>query len=545
MWALPIGVILLLLIAASREHAHAMELPHGQGGKGKVNTTRAKAATTPKLHRGFYPDPGTVIVADDPSWSWDGSQWLQNGKPGFPAGMLLVGTPGGPLDGWAYDWNLDAWHEPGFIHPNFYPPAGSVVVQGNSAWSWDGAKWLKNGKSDFPKNLPLVGASGGPLEGWVYDWKLQVWAEPGAIAQLIAHKDQIIAASSTKNVAAKSVVRQAPDAASSISPRTSAPTPAAPSQSTISVTSVPQSYQGLSDSDKKASVIKEISSLQQNPDPHPAEISRVAVLASDAGLHQTAATLADKAQQKASTISVTSSYPQSSPMSVTSVPLSNVQRSANELEASLHSLEAASAPPVQQSPETHPAPTMTFEPDIVTHQTAADAMTFAPDVASHTLPSPLDGVDDADWTSFETMMETVGNKVSDKWELGLWKIGARRLQDLGMATNARQVDRDGKSVWIADFTPPLSMQIFVNDEHMQYDTFVKEMQYLMNGINDRGNSGKIPAEIHGNIPTKSGLLAVAKIAGFQGLDSFVKANSRDWDKFPATRDAFLKFNGIF
>jgi hypothetical protein len=536
MWALPVGVVLLLIFEAMRK-ADASELPHAPSG-GNVKTTRAKGATTPKLHRGFYPPAGAVVVADDASWSWDGGQWLQNGKPAFPMGMLLVGTPGGPIEGWAYDWNLDAWHEPGFIHKDFYPPAGSVVVKNSSAWKWDGQQWLKNGKPDFPSKLPLVGAAGGPLEGWTYDWTLHIWAEPGAVAELIAHKDDIIKSST--------ITQRSLDAASPVPPTAKAPNSAAPKSSTIKVSSVPQSYQGLTDSDKKTSVIREISSLQQNPDPHPAEISRVAVLASDAGLHQTAATLADKAQQKASSISVsTQSDSPSSRISVTSVPpsLSNAQR-VTDLEASLHALENASKPPAQSGPETHPAPVMVFEPEIIT-RTPDSGITFEPDLVLSRLASPLPGVNDNEWTAFVSSMETIGNKVSDKWELGLWKIGARRLQDLGMAKDARQVDRDGKSVWIADFVPPLSMQIFVNDEHLQYDTFTKEMQYLLKGITDRGMSGKIPTDIHGTFPTTSGLLAVAKIAGFQGLDSFMKPNSRDWDKFPATRDAFLKFNGMF
>lgn len=549
MWALPVGIVILLIFEAMR-HADASELPHAPGGN--VKTTRAKGATTPKLHRGFHPPAGAVIVADDPSWLWDGGQWLQNGKPNFPAGMLLVGTPGGPLEGWAYDWNLDAWHEPGFIHKDFYPPAGSVVVKNNGAWKWDGKQWLKNGKPDFPSKLALVGAAGGPLDGWSYDWTLHIWAEPGAVAELIAHKDDIIAHSDKSST----ITQRSLDAASLVSSTAKAPNSAAPKQSTIKVSSVPQSYQGLTDDDKKTSVIREISSLQQNPDPHPAEISRVAVLASDAGLHQTAATLADKAQQKASTITQTSTWPSSisqsdapsSHINVTSVPpsLSNAQR-MTDLESSLHALENASKPPVQSAPETHPAPVMTFRPEDIYPSTAQQVMTFPPEDIYPTahLASPLPGISDDDWSRFASTMETIGNKVSDKWELGLWKIGARRLQDLGMAKDARQVDRDGKSIWIADFVSPLSMQIFVNDEHMQYDTFVKEMQYLLKGINDRGMSGKIPTDIHGNFPTTSGLLAVAKIAGFQGLDSFMKANSRDWDKFPATRDAFLKFNGMF
>lgn len=551
---LPLGIIVLLLIAAERHgeasRSHALSLPPHGGGK----NTRDKAVTKPKIHRGFYPPPGSVMVVGDATWSWDGRTWAHNGLPAFPQGKILVGVPGGPLDGWAYDWVYRAWYEPGaLVHKGFYPPAGAVGVKGDSSWYWNGHDWLKNGKASFPESKELVGVKGGPLDGWTYNWKLQAWVEPGAVEALLNYKQSTEAKTAQKTTAKKSGGFHF-WSTDEFYPK---PEKAKTRQGQASPASVPASYSApwreednypKPSPKKKEDAKKAVVELARHPDPHPQHVYNTAAQAADAGFLQTAQELTgvawrkadEKGQPRPMDVAPVPAHPQA----ISSAQVATLNQHASELADALHNLDAAGHPSIATPPIVPPAQaTMTFPPEVITHSQAD--MSFAPEEITHSLPSPLDGVSDGDWTAFESMMEDASNKVSPDWKLGRWKITARRLQDLGMAKDARQVNRDGKTVWIADFIPPLSMQIFVNDEHLQYDTFVKEMHFLSDGIEKMGAAGKVPLEIHGIVPTRSGLLAVAKLAGLQGLESFVKTGSKDWDKFPNTRDAFLKFNGMF
>lgn len=65
-----------------------------------------------RKHTGYYPPANSVEVMNDHSWRWDGRRWLHNGKVDYPANKPLRGVPGGPLNGWTYDWSQKAWMEP-------------------------------------------------------------------------------------------------------------------------------------------------------------------------------------------------------------------------------------------------------------------------------------------------------------------------------------------------------------------------------------------------------------------------------------------------
>lgn len=65
-----------------------------------------------RKHSGYYPPAGSVEVANDRSWRWDGRRWLHNGRVDYPANRPLRGVPGGALSGWYYDWPQKAWMEP-------------------------------------------------------------------------------------------------------------------------------------------------------------------------------------------------------------------------------------------------------------------------------------------------------------------------------------------------------------------------------------------------------------------------------------------------
>jgi hypothetical protein len=110
-------------------------------------------------YKNFLPPAGTVEVVGDPSWTWDGRTWLQNGRPMFPTGRAMRGKPGTALAGWFYDHGRGAWIEPsrppfpintvapGVVSNPACPPAPVRITS-----IWDGLK-----------NHPLVPVAGAAL----------------------------------------------------------------------------------------------------------------------------------------------------------------------------------------------------------------------------------------------------------------------------------------------------------------------------------------------------------------------------------------------
>ena len=77
---------------------------------------------TPVPHYNYFPPAGAVIDQNDSRATWDGRAWKLNGKVyTVPSSHRLVGKPGGPLNGWSYDWQRHAWMEPGRA-PSPSPP---------------------------------------------------------------------------------------------------------------------------------------------------------------------------------------------------------------------------------------------------------------------------------------------------------------------------------------------------------------------------------------------------------------------------------------
>lgn len=64
-------------------------------------------------HFNYYPPSGSVIDQNEPTAYWNGKRWQKKKKNyAVPSGHRLVGRPGGPLNGWYYDWAQRAWMEP-------------------------------------------------------------------------------------------------------------------------------------------------------------------------------------------------------------------------------------------------------------------------------------------------------------------------------------------------------------------------------------------------------------------------------------------------
>jgi hypothetical protein len=84
---------------------------------------------TPRVN--YYPPAGQVVNQTDPSVTWNGRQWIKNGRTfTVPSSHRLIGRPGGPLDGWYYDWGRRAWMEPQRGNRPTHPPGGGRAFPG-------------------------------------------------------------------------------------------------------------------------------------------------------------------------------------------------------------------------------------------------------------------------------------------------------------------------------------------------------------------------------------------------------------------------------
>lgn len=159
-------------------------------------------------------------------------------------------------------------------------------------------------------------------------------------------------------------------------------------------------------------------------------------------------------------------------------------------------------------------------------------------------PKFLEGLlDDSLWTKYVKSVISAGQMtISPNYNLGMFLINMRTLQDYNYAKNVVKQDYKGKKVWKGDFTGPYSLDKFLSDANLQYDVFVKMTRDHYKSIMDKyGESVKSGTKDIDGVPaTLSGLLAVAKFAGLGGLAKWYAG-----DRKKATTDAFLKSNDIF
>lgn len=172
---------------------------------------------------------------------------------------------------------------------------------------------------------------------------------------------------------------------------------------------------------------------------------------------------------------------------------------------------------------------------------AADASVMAPNAV---FPSPFPSVPAAAWTTFVRALKGKDpREITSAYHLGLFAFGMPRLVDLGVATNARQVQKNGRKVWDADWTAPASLEAFLSSPSFQYHTFVKAVRQDLEQIKEKVPHA-IGTEIDGKPATPSGLLAVTKQAGLKGLESWI-ADEEVRKKHSNTTAAFHRLNGIF
>lgn len=160
-------------------------------------------------------------------------------------------------------------------------------------------------------------------------------------------------------------------------------------------------------------------------------------------------------------------------------------------------------------------------------------------------PSPFPDVPTPAWSSFVHALRTgSAMSITPGNFLGLFGMGMPRLVDLGLATNARKVKRGDRTVWDADWLPPLGPgpEKFLGSPTLQYHAFVKMVKADSNAIHDLPNA--IGADVDGVKATASGLLAVSKQAGLRGLSEWL-ASPEVRAEHKTTTAQFQKLNGIF
>lgn len=172
---------------------------------------------------------------------------------------------------------------------------------------------------------------------------------------------------------------------------------------------------------------------------------------------------------------------------------------------------------------------------------AADANVMAKNAV---FPSPFPSVPAAAWTTFVRALRGPNpREITSAYHLGLFAFGMPRLVDLGLAENAKKVQKGGRTVWDADWIAPASLETFLASPSFQYHAFVKACRQDLEQI-----LAKLPhavgTEIDGKPATPSGLLAVTKQAGLKGLESWI-ADEAARKTHSNTTAAFHRLNGIF
>lgn len=150
------------------------------------------------------------------------------------------------------------------------------------------------------------------------------------------------------------------------------------------------------------------------------------------------------------------------------------------------------------------------------------------------LASPLDGVDDGPWTQFVRGLTVASpGDVSPSNGVGMFCMMPRRLDDLGLVRRLSRSKADGKMVWVAEFLPPLTSELFLTIPEIQYAVFRASIGDY-DGQMARGEIEREP-EL-----SRSGSLAVLHRCGPQGLKTWASG-----DRFPATQAVVDRVSGIF
>jgi hypothetical protein len=177
-------------------------------------------------------------------------------------------------------------------------------------------------------------------------------------------------------------------------------------------------------------------------------------------------------------------------------------------------------------------------------QLKRDAKSAAVAHPDTSFPSPWKNLERPKWNLYVNVMRGRNPKlITPAYHLGLFGFGMRRLVDLGLASRPRRGMYEGRKVWIADWTPPLTADKFLGDADFQYQAFVKATDQDIKRIKEELPE-LVGSTIDGKPVTYSGLLAVIKQAGFEGLKEWA-SDPKIRAQHPSTTAQFERANGIF
>lgn len=149
------------------------------------------------------------------------------------------------------------------------------------------------------------------------------------------------------------------------------------------------------------------------------------------------------------------------------------------------------------------------------------------------------------WAKFARALATgKPDKLEPRGKLGIFGLGARRLEKLGVMTDVHKVTGDGKPFYMGRFVAPLTLAKFLDSPKLQYKVFCQSMKDYRKQLHKSKLDKELGKEIDGEPLTLSGLLGLSSAAGIKGAKSWLK-NPADRERFPHTTETFLKTNGLF
>lgn len=154
------------------------------------------------------------------------------------------------------------------------------------------------------------------------------------------------------------------------------------------------------------------------------------------------------------------------------------------------------------------------------------------------IKSEIEDVSDEAWTKFVMLMRTSAyGDVSATGALGAWEMRPKRLADLKLMANVRQVAGPGRTAWAGEFVGDLTQRKFLESPEAQYMAFAESMRRYAAGL----KSGEISRASETEDMTTSGMLAILHRSGPRGLKNWSDRRRR----FSDTVDLFDKVNGVF
>lgn len=157
-------------------------------------------------------------------------------------------------------------------------------------------------------------------------------------------------------------------------------------------------------------------------------------------------------------------------------------------------------------------------------------------------------VTSAAWTRFASSIvgDNKPTTINPKGFFGMFQLSVRRLSDLGVMSNPRSKNiqlTNGQvaRIWQGDWIVP--REKFLTDPGMQYRYFAKSMELYRSIIMEKYKQ-VIGLDISGGPATLSGLLALAHVAGSEGMYKWLSGKEIR-RKFPWVTEAYRKTNGIF